>query len=314
MATWENLLESENVKALPWVGGRLIHYQNRTWKISGRLPIEFGWYDFNLDGGRNATLTGPAEPNPDFENEHTTVQGYLVGNRLIPDTARVEVDPDKLIEQTLQVFLVDESLERFSRAVVVRTKVGDHIYLRQEFPQGPEAEVTEAYEDRLVSTEHIKGVTPALELAFRWSSVQREKAEERERERLRILEEEARKKEAEARRQEALKNIGTGAGRRALAQHDFNAAAKAALALSGAVFLDARPDARPGCVVVKYRFQNQRLECVVQKETLGIVDAGFCLTDHDTGEKGDTYFTLESLPTVVAEAIRRGKLVIWRHG
>jgi hypothetical protein len=29
--------------------------------------------------------------------------------------------------------------------------------------------------------------------------------------------------------------------------------------------------------------------------------------------KGDTRFTLESLPTVVGEAIRTGKLVVYRH-
>jgi hypothetical protein len=43
-----------------------------------------------------------------------------------------------------------------------------------------------------------------------------------------------------------------------------------------------------------------------------IVDAGICLDDH-RGTKGDTRFTLESLPAVVGEAIRGGKLVVWRH-
>jgi len=37
------------------------------------------------------------------------------------------------------------------------------------------------------------------------------------------------------------------------------------------------------------------------------------LTDHDTDERGDTYFTLESLPAVVREAEQRGKLVVFRH-
>lgn len=314
MAFWENLLESESIMALPWVGGRQVHYKNRTWTITGHLPVEFGWYNFAVSGGRDASVKGPAEANPDFESDHQVLRGYLVGSRFIPDTARIEVNPDKLIEQTVTAFLTDEGLERFSRAVVAKTKVGEHIFIRQEFPQGSEAEVTMAYEDRKPNLEDIKGVTPALELAFRWSTIQREKAEEKERERLRILEEEARKREAEARIQEALKNIGTGAGRRALAQHDFHAAASAALALSGAELLDTRPDRRQGCMVVKYRFQGHRLECTVHKTTLQVVDAGICLTDHDSGEKGDTYFTLESLPTVVLQAIREGKLVVWRHG
>lgn len=316
MSMWEDLLsgpEGED-RVLPWTGGRQVFHRSRTWHIKGRLPNEFGWYTFKTSGGRDASLIGPAAPDAGFEEGHPVVRGYLTGDRLIPDTARVEVDPKKLIEQTLPVFLVEDGLERFSRAVVVRLTNGDHVYIRQEFPQGPEAGVTEAYEDRLPSIGHVKGVSPALDLAFRWTSNQRLRAEEQERERLRREAEEAQKREAEERLQEALKNIGTAAGRRALAVRDFNAAATAALALSGATFLDARRDARPDCMVVKYRFQNRRLECVVHRETLRIVDAGICLTDHDTGERGDTYFTLESLPTVVAEAQRVGHLVVWRNG
>jgi hypothetical protein len=44
-----------------------------------------------------------------------------------------------------------------------------------------------------------------------------------------------------------------------------------------------------------------------------VVDSGICLQDHRTGVKGDTRFTLESLPTVIGEAIRTGKLVVYRH-
>jgi hypothetical protein len=51
----------------------------------------------------------------------------------------------------------------------------------------------------------------------------------------------------------------------------------------------------------------------VADEDLRIVDSGICLIDHDTGERGDTLFTLESLPAVIKEAIDDGKLVIFRH-
>ena len=37
------------------------------------------------------------------------------------------------------------------------------------------------------------------------------------------------------------------------------------------------------------------------------------LTDESTGEKGDTRFTLESLPTVVQQAMDEGILVVYRH-
>jgi hypothetical protein len=51
---------------------------------------------------------------------------------------------------------------------------------------------------------------------------------------------------------------------------------------------------------------------VVHKNTLWVIDAGVCLDDH-RGTKGDTLFSLEALPGVIAEAMDRHKLVVWRH-
>jgi len=309
---WQDLLSEGEKKVIPWTGGRKIFDEGRTWAIKGALPEEVGWYEFDISGGRKASLVGPAEPDPDFESRHITVRGYLMGNRLIPDDARVDPDPKKMVDQTLAVQLVEPGLERFARAVAAYN-TDAWIYIRQEFPQGPEMEVQEAYQDRLEAVSHIKGVPPALDLAFRWISRQRQLAEEREREAERRRIEEEKKRAEQERIQQAMKDAGTGLGRRNLAQRDFSAAAKAALAVSGAQRLDARKSYRRNEMVVQYRFRRQRLECVVDARTLRIIDAGICLEDHHTGEKGDTYFTLESLPPVVGEAIDAGRLVVWRH-
>lgn len=310
---WEDLLAAEETRALPWLGGRGLSYRGRTWKIEGRrLPPEHGWYGFKITGSRVARFEGPAEPDPDIEQGHKVVRGYLVGDRLIPDTARVDTDPTKLVEQTIPVFMVEPGLTRFSRAVTVRLE-GGLVYVRQEFPQGPEADVEAAYLDRKPTLDGIAGVTPALDLAFRFVSFQRQLAELREQERQRRLAEETARLAAEERRQEALRSLGTGAGRRQLATQDFATAARAALAVSGAEFLDARPSYNRGEMVVQYRFHDRRLECTVEHDTLRIIDSGICLQDHRTGEKGDTRFTLESLPAVVAQAIREHKLVVYRH-
>jgi len=110
-----------------------------------------------------------------------------------------------------------------------------------------------------------------------------------------------------------MKDAGTAVGRRVLAARDFETAAREALKISGAELLDTRPSHNKAEMVVQYRFRERRLECVVDKATMRVLDAGVCLTDHGTGVKGDRLFTLESLPGVIGEAMNLNKLVVWRH-
>ena len=71
--------------------------------------------------------------------------------------------------------------------------------------------------------------------------------------------------------------------------------------------------------MVQFRHLNRRFECTCDRHTLRIIDSGICLTAHydddhfEEGTKGDTFFTLETLPNVIAEAERLGKLVVFRH-
>lgn len=305
---WQDLLQAEHdeVRTLPWLGGRKLRVRDgRAWTIQGGLPEEHGWYAFRTGAARRAELVGPCEPDPSIEDDYPTIKGHLVGNRLIPDQARVVPEPERLAEQTLAVELVEPGLEPFTRAVVARV-CDRHVYVRTEFPEGPEAEVLAAYHDRREELDGITGVTPGLDLAFRFVAWRRYLAEEGERIR-------AAERAAAVLQRAGVRRIGTATGRRALARRDFDAAARAALAVSNAELLETR-DLGNGEVVVRYRFGARRLECVVERDTLRVVDSGVCLTDHWTGESGDRYFTLESLPAVIAEAMDLGQLVVYRHG
>lgn len=311
VALWEELLSKPGEEVvIPWVGGRQVSRDGRFWDLK-QLPPEYGWFSFGISGNRNITLKGPADPDLSFAEGLPLIRGYIVGNRMIPDNARVPTE-DKFAEETLRLFLVEEGLPRIARGTAVRTAGGQHVYLQTEFNLGPEDEVVAAYQDRKSNLDEIKGVTPALDLAFRWMTRQRELQEEFERkqeaERLRRAEEEAKRLRLEA----ALRSAGTGVGRRELAATDFKAAAKAALAVTGSELLDVRYVSQTQAEV-SYRYRKERLACIVDRKTLRIIDAGICLTDHYTGVKGDTLFTLESLPSVVEEALQRNKLVIWRH-
>jgi len=312
---WRDLLEQEgSTQVLPWYGCPRVHSAQRTWTISGSQPREHGWYLFNTPGVRNTTLSSdiPVDIDVAWGAGQTNLVGYLVGDRFIADQARVDPDPAKLIDQTVPVFCVERGLARFARATVVRDREGRHVYLTQEFPSGQEDEVLKAYQDRLADLAHVQGVTPALDLAFRWITYQRILADERQKELERLRAEEEKRQAAEQRVQQAMRDAGTAVGRRVLAARDFQTAAREALRVSGAELLDVRDSYRRGEVIVQYRFQQRRLECVVDRATLRIVDSGICLTDHD-GTKGDTWFNLESLPGVVGEALRLGKLVVYRH-
>ena len=313
--SWRELLAENTQLVLPWFGARRVHNAKRTWTLRGPLPSEHGWYAFDVTGGRYATLVEDViyESDPDYENGHKLLRGYVVGDRFIEDSVRIDPNPNKLFEQTARIQCVERGLERFTRAIVIRDREQSLIFIRQDFPTGPEEVVELAYQERRDSIYDIPGVTPALDLTFRWITHQRKLAEERRLELERIRAEEEKKRAEQERIQRAMRDAGTAMGRRALATRDFEMAAKEALRVSGAELLDCRDSYNRGEMVVQYRFRQRRLECVVEKDTLRVIDAGVCLQDHATGEKGDTYFTLESLPGVIGEAIDLDKLVVWRH-
>ena len=310
--SWKDLLQiKEETIVLPWIGGRSLRSSSRTWHIQGKNPREHGWYRFKLSG-RVATLDGAVDPEP------TTLQafssGYLVGDRFVGDSSRVNPDPAKIAEQTEPVFLLDPGLERFVRIRVGSVfEGGPFIFSGLEMPLGPEADVLDCFLSAEASVDRIPGVSPALDAAFRMETFQREEARRRREENERRLrEEEARRAEAE-RREALIRQIGTGAGRRELATVDFAQAARAALAVGGAEYLDSRNAHLRNEKVVTFRFQDRRFECTCDARTLRIIYSGICLQDHNTGERGDQYFTLESLPGVIAQAQRERRLVVFRH-
>lgn len=297
---------------IPWVGGKSLRgSDDRVWTIEGRLPQEFGWYRFKLNG-RKARVSGavPADPS----TLRHKVLGYLVGDRIIPDGVRVDPDPKKIIPSSERVHLLEDGLDRFVRVSAGRVHEGGPlVFDSQQMPQGPEEDVLGAYLDEKPSVDAIAGVTPALDAAFRMESYQRVEAERRRLEEERRLREEEERRQLAERRRQLVEQLGDGAGRRAMAAVDFDQAARAALAVGGAQFLDSRRSHARHERVVRFRLDQRRFECTCDERTLNIIDAGVCLIDHATGIRGDTWYTLESLPGVIRQAERQGVLVVFRH-
>jgi hypothetical protein len=309
--SWRELRQKDESIVLPWTGGRSLRSGARVWIIDGKRPDNPGWYEFRL-AGRQARLIGEAIINE--ANLRDLAKGYLIGDRLVPDGTRVDPDPLKISEQSEPVLLIEPGLDRFARIIAGRSHdEGPLIFIRQDFPLGPEDAVLQAFRTGQTSVAHVLEVTPALDAAFRMEVWQRVEAARRRAELERIRKEEEERLAKEERRARLAEQIGTGAGRRAMAAVDFAEAARAALAAGGAVYLDHRAAPRRNEMVVTFQVERRQYECVCDALRLSIIDAGICLTSHATGVKYDNQLTLESLPGVIRQAIQEGKLVVFRH-
>jgi len=302
--SWRDLLqvEGETVTA-PWVGGSYLRTFDRQWRIDD-CPREHGWWRFGVSG-RVAVVVGPAEASPDALRG--TVSGYLVADRLVGDHVVVS-DPVALLSAFPRVHLVERGVGRFERVVVGRfCEDGPLVYVSPDMPLGAEMDVLQAFEDRVETVAHVPDVAPALDAAFRVETWRREEVERRRRE-------ERERREREELRRRVAERRGDAVGRRQLAAEDFGEAAQAALAVGDAVYLDHRPSGGSADeMVVTFRLGARRFQCTCHRTSLGIIDAGLCLEDHDTGVRGDSWLTLESLPSTIRQAEREGKLVVLRH-
>lgn len=309
---WQDLLQKPNETIIyPWTGGRELRTWFRTFKIEGRLPAEPGWFEFNISGGRKATLKGTAEGDPvELRNR---IFGYLVGDRIIADDVRLEIDPAKIIELSERVHFIEPGLDWLVRVEVGRPyESGPLVYISQTLPLGPETEVEQAYLDKVPTLDTLKGITPALDTIFRLENWRRIEADKRRAEMERLRREEEERLAREAQWRELTEKLGDAAGRRQMAHVDFEEAARSALVIGGATYRSSRPGYNRGEMVVQFRYLNRNFECICDRN-LQIIDAGICLTDHDTGVKGDRLFSLESLPSVIKEAEEAGVLVVFRH-
>src|SRR5690606_1210123 len=113
----------------------------------------------------------------------------------------------------------------------------------------------------------------------------------------------------ERRRQLEARGRRRGTNRAIGNEHEM---ARRVLAAAGAELLDWTQGRAANQAVVTFRFLGRRFRSVVRVPGLRIVEAGICLTDSRSGERGDDRFTLASLPAVIAQAERQGQLVILR--
>lgn len=307
---WGQLLQKENdTITLPYLGESTIITYDRGWSIIGKLPEEHGWHLFQINGRKLKYL----EPSSQQDILKNKLKGYLIGNKFIPD--KIDFIP-KLnnLNKFEEVNLIEPGLDKFVRVCVGRiSEQGQLIYENQEMPIGPESDLLQAYLDDKESIDNIPNVHPALSAAFKIETWIKKEANKRRKE-----EQELREKEE--RRKQIIETLGDGQSRRELAKEDFDAGARAALAVGGAELIDTRKSNNKNEMVVRFRLIGRRFECVCNRISLRIVDSGICLSNHDYdnnewiyGYKGDNSLTLESISSIIRLANNEGKLVVFRH-
>jgi hypothetical protein len=267
------LQKPDEVLRLPCFGGKSVCDDKLTYRL--REAIQPGWYQFRKSG-RYLTVDGPSEPELD-NWKLTRVTGYVINGRLVGNE----------FQARLFGLPTDVDLPKFTPVTARKWFDGHLLYEGQEFETEVESKVRDAFEEER-PMENIKGVTPALAHTFVLESTQRALAREAER---RAREKAERQKQAVelARWQETLE------GRISLA-----------LSHTGAELVNWRRNGQRQAVV-RYRLGGRRFECIIDTESLQILDAGICL------DGADEALNLSSLPSAVREAIESGQLHVFRQ-
>ena len=267
------LQKQDEFLRLPSFGGKSVCDDELTFRL--RESVQPGWYQFRKSG-RYLTVEQAIAPELD-RWKLPALTGYIFRGRLFTNDAQ-----DRLFGMP-----TDEEPAKFTPISARKWFDGHLLYSGQEFETEVENGVRESFEEER-AIDQVKGVSPALAHVFLLESTQRELAREAER---RAREEaELQKQAAElARWQETLE------GRISLA-----------LSHTGAELINWR---RNGAhqAVVRYRAAGRRFECVIDTNSLQIVDAGICLSG------SDEQLNLSSLPSAVREAIQSGQLHVLRQ-
>jgi hypothetical protein len=327
---YRKFLGKEEERVLPYLGGAFLHAADRRLRLATE-PTAPGWYRFRIKG-REATPLGPAEP--EALDLLPSVRGHLVGERLVREGA--------IAERVL--FLPAEEPPRLSPCRARRWHSGELLFEMLDFESEAEEAVRRALEED-ASVAQLKGVPATLRAAFAYAVLEAESrrlgipaapAELRphlaqvaelgrpEAERaMRALAAERvlaqremvelnRRRQVVAQAQQAVEaqqRLAVQGGRQGRGREaDAIARAELALEAAGARMRSARVLGN-GNLEVIFTFMDERFISVVSAATLQVVDSGICLGHPPR----DELVTLESLPSVIKEAIDTDRLVILRH-
>ncbi|AKQ68563.1 hypothetical protein A176_005475 [Myxococcus hansupus] len=314
---------------LPYLGGGTVDSASRRLRVT--TPVSPGWWRFDVKG-REATPREPAEP-PCMDTL-PRVRGHAWGRRLVREGAVAE--PLELMPEEEPPRLAPVSARRWHDGSLLFDSVdfegeaegSARIALEEDQPLGQvpgvsaplraafgyallervsrdldirfvPAEVRSrilavAENGRAAAEDCLRRLSHEREARTAWLRQQQEAAERRAR--AENLVEEAQRRVAHLERR-----VGRGPP-----NEDGMHRAQRALHKAGARPLDMRRLAGQR-LEVTYAFMGERFVSIVAADSLQVLDAGICLAG------ADETVTLESLPSVIREAIETDVLVVTRH-
>ncbi len=332
---YRKFLSKPETLVLPYFGGTRVDAANRRYRIVG--DPEPGWWSFAIDR-RQATAVSPATPTdlsalPAVHGHW--VDGWLVANG--KELERIALPPE------------DEPAP-LARITGRRWYSGELLLESTDFEDDAEIAARRALEDRQ-PIGGVAAVVPSLRFAFGFafgmavareegipvtlheltpqvaaiaqagrdaatplfaSLIARRREAEREVQRRIEAAEAAARAEAELaaeREREAVLDAAARTARVVLPRRPRNPTdrADAALEAAGARMLSCRTTGHRSRLEVTFRIDGVRIISTVDATTLQVLDAGICLSG------SDRQLTLDSLPSVVREAIATRRLNITRH-
>ncbi|HEU5059206.1 MAG TPA: hypothetical protein VFU21_21885 [Kofleriaceae bacterium] len=290
---------------LPYFGGSRVEAADRRLRVAA--PVEPGWWRFRVDG-RRATALEPADPvdlsdRPAVRGHHAA--GWLFASGR--DVHRIALPPA-------------EEPAPLARVTGRVWHSGDLLFDTIDFEDEAEEAARRALEDGQGIGE-VRGVPPSLRAAFGFAladaigraldiPISPREAGGRVQELaaggrpaaealLRALAEERRRHDAEARAREVRARVRERRG-------DPVDLADAALDAAGARMLSCRRIGG-GNLEVRFQLDGERFVSIISGHSLQVLDAGICLSG------ADRQLTLDSLPSVIREAIETDRLNITRR-
>lgn len=320
MADYRKYLGKKDELTAPWLGGDFVHDAQRRLRVAAR-PERFGWYRFEV---KSRLAHAVSETEPSELTSLPAVRGHFWNEQLVVDGAKA-----------VPLFLrPEEEPAQFAPLTTRRWHDGSLLFHQLDFESEVEGQARALLAEGAALT-GLKGVPATLRAAWVYALASRTSqrlninavpaelkpfitriadggvaAAETALRALGAERLQANRELAELRQRQHAELLRDEVQRARATRQGGSLEERLLYALESAgAQLESHRRAGEGRVEVVFRFHFTRFISIVDEATLQVIDSGICLGHPPR----DDLVTLESLPSVIQEAMETDALVILRH-